>query len=220
MELCRRVEPKPTCIQANPELCINIRLTICTDWSAHKRPHLVSLPSVNCTATAQSAMQEVNFGAGEVLGSDGADGEEYIYLIAQGQVDVLRSTSSAASEMADADADDDIADDSHCQYPLICSHGCFLVATVLATVVLTDNKGLSFADALKLPSCWCENECLHGAAGEMSGKSVTELVSNLRCPFEGEGHVWLATRGPGEFVGGFGSFLLNVQLDCAKMSAP
>ena len=38
-------------------------------------------------------------------------------------------------------------------------------------------------------------------AGEMSGKSVTELVSNFRRPFEGEGHVWLATRGPGEFVG-------------------
>lgn len=35
----------------------------------------------------------------------------------------------------------------------------------------------------------------------MSGKSVTELVSNFRRPFEGEGHVWLATRGPGEFVG-------------------
>lgn len=35
----------------------------------------------------------------------------------------------------------------------------------------------------------------------MSGKSVTELVGNLRRPFEGEDHVWLATRGPGEFVG-------------------
>ena len=44
-------------------------------------------------------------------------------------------------------------------------------------------------------------ESFHGAAGEMSGKSVTELVGNLRRPFEGEGHVWLATRGPGEFVG-------------------
>lgn len=59
-------------------------------------------------------MQEVNFSAGEVL-SDGTDGGEYIYLIAQGQVDVLRSTSSsAASEETDADADDDIADDFHC----------------------------------------------------------------------------------------------------------
>ena len=65
-------------------------------------------------------LQEVNFSAGEVLGSDGTEGE-YIYLIAHGQVDVLRSaSSSAASELADAD--DDIADDSHCQYLLTCNH--------------------------------------------------------------------------------------------------
>ncbi len=38
-------------------------------------------------------------------------------------------------------------------------------------------------------------------AGMMSDKSVTELVSNLRRPIGGDGHVWLATRGPGEFVG-------------------
>ena len=43
---------------------------------------------------------------------------------------------------------------------------------------------------------------LDGTAGEMSSKSVTELVSNFARPFEGAGHVWLATRGPGEFVGG------------------
>jgi uncharacterized protein (AIM24 family) len=36
----------------------------------------------------------------------------------------------------------------------------------------------------------------------MSDKSVTELVGNFRRPnFGGDGHVWLATRGPGEFVG-------------------
>ncbi len=39
-------------------------------------------------------------------------------------------------------------------------------------------------------------------AGTMSDKSVTELVGNFRRPiFGGDGHVWLATRGPGEFVG-------------------
>lgn len=43
----------------------------------------------------------------------------------------------------------------------------------------------------------------------MSGKSVTELVSNLRRPFEGEDHVWLATRGPGEFVGGLACSACN-----------
>ena len=48
----------------------------------------------------------MNFRAGQVLGSDGGDGE-YIYLIAQGQVDVLRSaTSSAESDVAEADDDD------------------------------------------------------------------------------------------------------------------
>lgn len=52
-------------------------------------------------------------------------------------------------------------------------------------------------------------ERFHGAAGEMSGKSVTELVGNLRRPFEGEGHVWLATRGPGEFVGEPVCFLVD-----------
>ena len=93
-------------------------------------------------------MQEVNFGAGEVLGSDGTDGEEYIYLIAQGQVDVLRSTSSAASEMADADADDDIADDSHCQYTLTGSHICLLVAIVTATVVLTTTSDFFYGPFL------------------------------------------------------------------------
>lgn len=36
----------------------------------------------------------------------------------------------------------------------------------------------------------------------MSDKSVTELVGNFRRPIlAGDGHVWLATRGPGEFVG-------------------
>ena len=55
----------------------------------------------------------MNFNAGDVLGSDGADGQ-FIYLIAQGQVDVLRSTtSSAASD--EADADDDIADALPCE---------------------------------------------------------------------------------------------------------
>ena len=39
-------------------------------------------------------------------------------------------------------------------------------------------------------------------AGTMSDKSVTELVGNFRRPnLGGDGHVWLATRGPGEFVG-------------------
>ena len=40
-------------------------------------------------------------------------------------------------------------------------------------------------------------------AGAMSEKSVTELVGNICRPFgpEGESRVWLATRGPGEFVG-------------------
>lgn len=53
----------------------------------------------------------------------------------------------------------------------------------------------------------------------MSGKSVTELVGNLRRPFEGEGHVWLATRGPGEFVGELVGFLLTLQLHCAHLAA-
>lgn len=53
----------------------------------------------------------------------------------------------------------------------------------------------------------------------MSGKSVTELVGNLRRPFEGEGHVWLATRGPGEFVGELGCFLVILQLHCALLMA-
>ena len=60
---------------------------------------------------------------------------------------------------------------------------------------------------------------IHNTAGEMSGKSVTELVSNLRRPFEGEGHVWLATRGPGEFVGELVCFLLTLQLQCAQLAA-
>lgn len=30
---------------------------------------------------------------------------------------------------------------------------------------------------------------------------MTELVGNFRRPVEGSSHVWLATRGPGEFVG-------------------
>lgn len=53
----------------------------------------------------------------------------------------------------------------------------------------------------------------------MSGKSVTELVGNLRRPFEGEGHVWLATRGPGEFVGELGCLLLTLHLHCALLAA-
>ena len=96
-------------------------------------------------------MQEVNFSAGELLGSDGTAGGEYIYLIAQGQVDVLRSTSSCAgSEEADADADDDIVDDDHCQYPHTCLHN-FLLQTVMYTTVMyttvmtTSNKGSAFA---------------------------------------------------------------------------
>ncbi len=62
-------------------------------------------------------MQEVNFSAGEILGCDGMDGE-YIYLIAQGQVDVLRSSGpSASSEQADADEDDDLESDAMpCEY--------------------------------------------------------------------------------------------------------
>ena len=52
------------------------------------------------------------------------------------------------------------------------------------------------------------------AAGVMSEKSVTELVGTLRRPFE-DGHVWLATRGPGEFVG-TASAMLNA---CFKPSS-
>lgn len=65
-----------------------------------------------------SSVQEVSFSAGEMLGSGGAEGA-CIYLIAQGQVDVLRNpASSSVSEVADAD--DDIADDPPCQYLLTC----------------------------------------------------------------------------------------------------
>ncbi len=47
-------------------------------------------------------------------------------------------------------------------------------------------------------------------AGTMSDKSVTELVGNFRRPiFGGDGHVWLATRGPGEFVGECHSSIIN-----------
>lgn len=54
----------------------------------------------------------MNFNTGDVLGSDGTEGE-YIYLIAQGQVDVLRSTSSStASEQANDD--EDMADELPC----------------------------------------------------------------------------------------------------------
>jgi len=54
----------------------------------------------------------VNFSAGEILGCDDMDGE-CIYLIAQGQVDVLRSSHpSASSELADADEDDDLESDA------------------------------------------------------------------------------------------------------------
>lgn len=71
---------------------------------------------LSCINMESVALQEVNFVAGEVLGSGGAEGE-CIYLIAQGQVDVLRSTvSSSVSEVADAD--DDIADEPPCQYLL------------------------------------------------------------------------------------------------------
>ncbi len=71
----------------------------------------------------QGLMQEVNFSAGEVLGSDGAAGE-YIYLIAQGQVDVLRSAvSSSVSEHAEVDDDDLESDAMPCksQDSLLCS---------------------------------------------------------------------------------------------------
>lgn len=62
------------------------------------------------------SLQEVNFSAGEVLGSDEMDGD-YIYLIAQGQVDVLRrALSSAASEHADFDDDDIESDATQCKY--------------------------------------------------------------------------------------------------------
>ena len=58
----------------------------------------------------------MNFRAGQVLGSDGRDGE-YIYLIAQGQVDVLRSApSSADSESAEADEDDLDSDAMPCEF--------------------------------------------------------------------------------------------------------
>ena len=64
------------------------------------------------------ALQEVNFNAGDVLGSDGTEGE-YIYLIAQGQVDVLRSTSfSSVSEQANDD--EDIADEPPCKSAPTC----------------------------------------------------------------------------------------------------
>ena len=66
--------------------------------------------------------------------------------------------------------------------------------------------------------CVCVCVSWHVAAGEMSGKSVTELVSNLRRPFEGEGHVWLATRGPGEFVGELDCFLLILHVHCALLA--
>ena len=57
----------------------------------------------------------MNFRAGQVLGSDGRDGE-YIYLIAQGQVDVLRSArSSAELESAEADEDDLDSDAMPCK---------------------------------------------------------------------------------------------------------
>ena len=75
------------------------------------------------------AMQETNFKAGEVLGSDGTDGE-YIYLIAQGQVDVLRSTTSTAPSEQLADADDDIADAPPCQYFRV-THTCMLCCCCL-----------------------------------------------------------------------------------------
>ncbi len=48
-------------------------------------------------------------------------------------------------------------------------------------------------------------------AGTMSDKSVTELVGNFRRPIlGGDGHVWLATRGPGEFVGECQSSNINL----------
>lgn len=114
-------------------------------------------------------MQEVNFSAGEVLGSGGTGRGEYIYLIAQGQVDVLRSTSSsAASGEADVDADDDIADDTHCQYPHTCSHTFLLVTIVLKTVVITNNK--------RVLACVCVCGCVR-ACVSLSPIGLCECVS-------------------------------------------
>lgn len=69
---------------------------------------------LSCINVESVALQEVSFSAGEVLGSGGAEGE-CIYLIAQGQVDVLRTAVSASlSDVTDADDDE-----PPCQYPLI-----------------------------------------------------------------------------------------------------
>ena len=56
-------------------------------------------------------VQEVSFKAGDILGLDGAEGE-HIFLIAEGQVAMLRSAlDSCTSDAADEDMDDIVSEE-------------------------------------------------------------------------------------------------------------
>lgn len=57
-------------------------------------------------------MQEVSFKAGDILGLDGAEGE-HVFLIAQGQVAVLRSAQDLGTcDLADSEVDDIVSEET------------------------------------------------------------------------------------------------------------